>query len=110
MSKNYSLEDLEELARKEKKVERWVLIGVTLALGIGGIWLNWHFAITSGMYNKLLAFFSPALIIGAIYSLFFPNDFSDQSRKKLSLRMWIAIIMGLLLCFAHLFAFEYGFF
>ena len=110
MSKNYSLEDLEELKRKQEKKDRWILIGVILAFGIGGIWVNWYYAITRGMYNRLLAFFSPALIIGAIYSALFPDDFSDPNRRKLPFRMWIAIIVGLLLCVAHVLAFEYKFF
>jgi predicted membrane channel-forming protein YqfA (hemolysin III family) len=110
MSKDYSLEDLEGLEKKQKKTERWVMTVVILVLGISGILLNWHFAISRGMYNRLLAFLSPALIIGAIYSVFFPNDFTNQSRRKLSFRMWIAIILGLLLCCAHLLAFEFGFF
>jgi hypothetical protein len=110
MPKDYSLEELGELEKKHKIVERWVLTGFVLVLGIGGVLLNWHFALTRGTYNRLLAFLSPAIIFGAIYSVFFPNDFTDQSKSKLSPRMWIAIILGLLLCFAHLLAFEFGIF
>ena len=108
MSKDYSLKDLEELEKKQKKIEQRVMTGTILVLGICGVLINWYFAITKGMYNGLLAYFSPAVIIGAIYLIFFPNDFSNQSGKKLSFRMWAAIIIGVVISCAHLIAFEYG--
>jgi hypothetical protein len=78
MSKDYSLEELEELERKQRKKAEWVMRGIILVGGIAGIWLNWHYALTLGMYNEFLAFLSPAVVIGVIYSIFFPNDFTEK--------------------------------
>ena len=110
MPKEYSLKDLEELEKKQRKSEQRVMLVAVLVLGIGGILISWYFALSKGMYNRLLVFISPALVIGAIYSALFPNDFTDKPGKESLFRKWIVIILGLLLCFAHLLAFEYGFF
>ena len=110
MSKDYSLEELDELERKQRKETEWVIRGIILVGGIAGIWFNWHYALTVGIYNGLLAFLSPAVVIGVLYSFFFPNDFSDQNRNKFSFRMLALIILGSLVYLAHLLLFEFGLF
>ena len=108
MTKDYSLEELDQLEREQRKQAEWVVRGIALVGGIAGIWFNWHYALTFGMYNELLAFLSPAVVIGVIYSIFFPNDFSEQNKNKLSFRKLSVIVLGLLLCLGHLLIFEFG--
>jgi len=108
MSNNYSLEDLEKIEEKQKEKDRIVFAVASLILGLGGLFFNWYFVHVRGMYNRFLAFLSPAVVVGAIYSLLFPNDFSDKNKKKLSFRMWMVIFIGLFLCLANLLASEFG--
>jgi hypothetical protein len=108
MSKKYSLKKLEELDKKQEKTERWIGLSLLLASGIGGNLFNWYLAHTKGLYSGLLAAFSPALILIAIYSVLFPSEFSVRNIRMLSFRMWVAIVFAILLCFANLLAFEYG--
>jgi hypothetical protein len=108
MSKKNSTKLMKVKNSKQAREERWVIFGVLLAVGIGGNWINWYFLHTKGLYNGLLAVFAPGLVLIAIYSMLFPNEFNVQNIRELSFRMWIAIILAWLLCFANLYAFEHG--
>jgi len=108
MSNNYSLEELEKIEEKQREKDRIVIAVTILIFGMGALLANWYFVHTRGMYNRFLAFLSPAVVVGAIYSLIFPNDFSDEKKKKLSFHMWVAIFIGSLLCLANLLASQYG--
>jgi hypothetical protein len=108
MSKDYSLEELAELEKEQKKTERRVMTVLVIIIGIAGILINWYFAINKGLYSGWMALLSPGLVVGAIYSIFFPNDFTSEGRQKFSARMWIAIIMGLFLTLMNFLALKYG--
>ncbi len=108
MSNNYSLEELEKIEEKQREKDRKAFAVTILVFGIAALFGNWYFVHTRGMYNNFLAFLSPAVVIGAIYSLLFPNDIAEDNNKKLSVRIWIAIFIGLLLCLANLLASKYG--
>jgi hypothetical protein len=110
MSNNYSLEELEKIEEKEREKDRIAIAVTILVFGIGALLASWYFILTTGFYSDFLAFLSPALVIGAIYSLLFPNDFSDKNKTKLTLRMWMAILIGLLLCMANLLASKFRFY
>lgn len=110
MSNNYSLEELEEIEEKQREKDRIVIAVTILVIGIGALLANWYFVLTTGFYSGFLAFLSPAVVVGAIYSLLFPSDFSDKNKTKLTLRMWIAILIGLLSCLTNLLASKFGFY
>jgi hypothetical protein len=108
MSKDYSLEELAELEKEQKKTERRFMTVLIIIIGIAGILINWHFAINKGLYSGWMALLSPGLVVGATYSIFFPNDFTSEGRQKFSARMWIAIIIGLFLTLMNFLALKYG--
>jgi hypothetical protein len=110
MSNNHSLEELEKMEEDQREKSRVVFAVTILIFGMGALLANWYIIHTAGLYNRFLAFLSPAVVVGAVYSLFFPNDFSDKDKMKFSLRMWAAIFIGLLLCVANLLASEFGFY
>jgi uncharacterized membrane protein (GlpM family) len=108
MSKKNSAKTLKAQKEKRDKKEQWIAFGLLFVAGASANIVNGYFAHTKGMYNGWLAVIAPALVLIAIYSVLFPNEFNEQDIRKISFRMWIAIIFAFLVCFANLYAFEHG--
>lgn len=105
----YALESAEVApVSKETESSRWTVIGLFLLIGIGGKWFNWYSAHTKGYYLEELAVICPAVIVVAISFILFPKDFVTQYAKKISVRMWIVVILALLLGFANNYALGHG--
>jgi hypothetical protein len=104
----YAHEIIEAQNNKKEYDSRWVMIGVFLAIGVGGNLINWYFAHTRGFFNGFIALIAPAFTFLAFYFIFFPKDYFLQFAGKFPLRMWVAIILAFLLGFVNLYAFENG--
>jgi hypothetical protein len=104
----YSLEFSQAQASPEVKGTARVIGGLFILIGVGGNWLNWHWAQTGGYYLEELALLAPAIGFIGIYFVLSPKDFAAQYSGRFSLRMWIAIVLAFLLGFANMYAFSHG--